>query len=64
MKHVPKNISIDLTYEILGRAALVLDMSVVIVRTVVTPNWTLAGDAFRCNQNETHEITTMSDDGI
>lgn len=54
----------DLTYEILGSAALVLDISVVIVRTVVTPNWTRAGEAFRWSQNETQEMTTMSDDGM
>lgn len=56
--------SMDLTYEILGSAALVLDISVVIVRTVVTPNWTRAGEAFRWSQNETQEMTTMSDDGM
>lgn len=35
----------DLTYEILGRAALVEDMRVVMVSTVVTPRDTLAGVA-------------------
>lgn len=63
-KHVPKYTSIDLTYEILGRAAFVEDISVVIVSTVVTPSDTLAGVAFRFNQNETHDIMTISPDGM
>ncbi len=33
-------------YEILGMAAFVEDISVVIVSTVVTPSWTRAGLAF------------------
>lgn len=45
----------DLTYEIFGSAALVEDMSVVIVRTVVTPSATRAGVALRCSQNDTYE---------
>ena len=53
-KQVPKYTSIDLTYDILGKAAFVDDMSVVIVNTVVTPNATLAGVAFRLSQKETH----------
>lgn len=54
----------DLTYDILGRAALVDDMSVVIVSTVVTPSDTLAGVAFRFNQNETQDIMTIRPDGM
>ena len=53
-KHVPKYTSIDLTYDILGKAAFVDDISVVIVNTVVTPSETLAGVAFRLSQNDTH----------
>jgi hypothetical protein len=53
-KHVPKYTSIDLTYDILGKAAFVDDISVVIVNTVVTPSATLAGVAFRLSQNDTH----------
>lgn len=54
----------DLTYEILGRAALVEDMRVVIVSTVVTPRDTRAGVAFRFNQNDTHDIITIRPEGI
>lgn len=54
----------DLTYEILGRAALVDDIRVVIVNTVVTPRATRAGVAFRFNQNDTQDIITMRPDGI
>jgi hypothetical protein len=53
-KHVPKYTSIDLTYDILGKAAFVDDISVVIVNTVVTPSETLAGVALRLSQNDTH----------
>ena len=56
--------SIDLTYEILGKCALVEDMSVVIVSTVVTPSETRAGDALRLSQKETHEMTTMRLEGM
>lgn len=63
-KHVPKYTSIDLTYEIFGSAALVEDMSVVIVNTVVTPRATRAGVAFRFSQNDTHDIMTIKPDGI
>lgn len=63
-KQVPKYTSIDLTYEIFGKAALVDDMRVVIVKTVVTPRATRAGVAFRFNQKETQDIITMSPDGI
>lgn len=52
-KHVPKYTSIDLTYDILGKAAFVDDISVVIVNTVVTPSETLAGVALRLSQNDT-----------
>ena len=45
-KHVPKNTSILLIYEILGNCELVEDINVVIVSTVVTPNATLAGVAY------------------
>lgn len=51
-KQVPKKTSIDLIYDILGIAALVDDMRVVIVSTVVTPSWTRAGLAF-CESGET-----------
>ena len=37
MKQVPKKMSMDLTYEIFGKAALVDDIKVVMVNTVVTP---------------------------
>lgn len=54
----------DLTYDILGKAAFVDDMSVVIVNTVVTPRATRAGVAFRFNQNDTHDMMTIKPDGI
>lgn len=63
-KHVPRYTSIDLTYEIFGNAALVDDMSVVIVNTVVTPSATRAGVAFLFNQKDTHDIITINPDGI
>lgn len=63
-KHVPRYTSMDLTYEIFGRAALVDDISVVIVSTVVTPSATRAGVALRLSQNDTHDIITISPDGI
>lgn len=63
-KHVPRYTSIDLTYEIFGNAALVDDISVVIVNTVVTPRATRAGVAFLFNQKDTHDIITINPDGI
>lgn len=63
-KQVPRKMSMDLTYEILGKAALVDDMSVVMVSTVVTPRETRAGVAARFSQKETHEMMTMSPDGM
>lgn len=63
-KQVPRYTSIDLTYEILGRAAFVEDISVVIVKTVVTPRETRAGVAFRFNQNDTQDIMTIRPDGM
>ena len=54
----------DFTYDILGRAAFVDAIKVVMVSTVVTPRPTLAGVAPRLSQNETHEITTIRLDGI
>jgi hypothetical protein len=56
--------SIDFMYEILGKAAFVVPISVVMVSTVVTPSDTLAGVAPRLSQNETQEMTTMSEDGM
>ena len=43
----------------MGRAALTLAMSVVMVRTVVTPSPTLAGAAPLLSQKETQDITTI-----
>ena len=37
---------------------------VVIVSTVVTPSETLAGVAPRFSQKETHEMTTISEEGM
>ena len=48
----------------MGRAALTELMRVVIVRTVVTPRLTLAGAAPRLSQKETHDMTTMSEEGM
>lgn len=42
----------------------VLTMSVVIVKTVVTPSATRAGVAFRLSQNDTHDMITINPDGI
>jgi hypothetical protein len=39
-------------------------MRVVMVSTVVTPRATRAGDAWRCSQKDTHDITTMSPEGM
>jgi hypothetical protein len=63
-KQVPRYTSMDFTYEILGRAALVEDIRVVMVSTVVTPRATRAGVAFRFSQKLTHEIMTISPDGM
>lgn len=51
-------------HDILGNAALVDDISVVMVSTVVTPRATRAGVAFRFNQNDTQDIMTISPDGM
>jgi len=48
----------------LGNAAFVEDMRVVMVSTVVTPRATLAGVAFRFSQKLTHEMMTISPDGM
>ena len=53
----------DLRYEILGNAAFVEEMRVVIVSTVVIPKATLAGTASRLNQKETQDSTTIRVDG-
>lgn len=63
-KHAAKYTSIDLTYEILGSAEFVDEMSVVMVRTVVTPKPTRAGVAPRFSQKETQDITTMREEGM
>jgi len=54
----------DFTYDIFGSAALVDDMSVVMVSTVVTPNATLAGVAFRFSQKLTQDMMTISPLGM
>ena len=56
----------DLTYDIFGREAFVEEMSVVMVKTVVTPSMTLAGVAPPplFSQKDTHEITTIRDAGM
>ena len=48
---------------ILGRAALELEMRVVMVRTVVMPSATRAGEASRWSQKEIQDSTTMSAEG-
>ena len=58
-KQKPRYTSIDFTYEIFGRAALVDAINVVMVSTVVTPKPTLAGVAPRFNQKLTQDITTI-----
>lgn len=63
-KHVPKYTSMDFTYDILGNAALVEDMSVVMVNTVVTPRATLAGVAFLFSQKLTQDMMTISPLGM
>ena len=50
-------------YAVCGRFLLADDKSVVIVRTVVTPRLTLAGVAFRSNQNDVNDIKTIKDAG-
>ena len=54
----------DFMYEIFGSWELVVPISEVMVSTVVTPRVTLAGVAPRFSQNETHEMTTISEEGI
>lgn len=51
-------------YEIFGRAVLVLEMRVVIVRMVVMPRATRAGAASRCNQKDTQDKTTIRLEGM
>ena len=63
-KQNPRYISIDLTYDIFGRASFVEAIKVVIVSTVVTPRPTLAGVAPRYNQKLTHDITTIKLEGM
>lgn len=63
-KHVPRYTSIDLTYDIFGNAALVEDIRVVMVNTVVTPKATLAGVAFLFNQKLTQDMMTISPLGM
>lgn len=63
-KHVPRYTSMDLTYDILGNAAFVDDMSVVIVNTVVTPKDTRAGVAHLFSQKLTHDMITISPLGM
>jgi hypothetical protein len=63
-KHVPRYTSMDLTYDIFGSAALVDDMSVVMVNTVVTPNETRAGVAHLFSQKLTHDIMTINPLGM
>ena len=53
-----------MTYEIFGSDALVDEMSVVMVSTVVTPSITRAGVAPRLSQNETQEMTTIREAGM
>jgi len=60
---VTRYTSMLLRYEIFGSAALVLEMRVVIVSTVVIPRATRAGAASRCSQNDTHDSTTIRLDG-
>ena len=63
-KQAAKYTSIDLTYDIFGRAELVEDMRVVMVSTVVTPNPTLAGVAPLFSQKDTQDMTTIREDGM
>lgn len=63
-KQVPRYTSIDFTYDIFGNAALVEDIKVVMVSTVVTPSDTLAGVALRFSQKLTHEMITIKPEGI
>ena len=63
-KHVTKYTSILFRYDIFGRDALVLDISVVMVSTVVMPRATRAGTAPRDSQNETQDSTTISVEGM
>ena len=54
----------DLTYDILGSAEFVEEISVVMVSTVVTPRPTLAGVAPLFNQKLTQEMMTIREDGM
>ena len=63
-KQQTKYTSMPLMYEILGKEALVLQMNVTIVKTVVMPRETRAGAAVRSNQNETHDRMTSSVEGM
>ena len=53
-----------LVYETGGREALIPDICVAIVRSVVTPRETLAGMAFGSNQKETQETMTNIEHGM
>ena len=44
--------------------ALIPDACVVIVKSVVTPNVTLAGTLSLSNQNDTHETATSMKEGM
>lgn len=55
--------SMAFIYETFGKLALVVLINVVIVKTVVTPSATRAGDASLCIQNDTHDITTINIEG-
>ena len=48
----------------MGSAELVDEMRVVIVSTVVTPRPTLAGVAPLLSQKDTHEMMTISEEGM
>jgi len=50
--------------ETLGSDALVLEMRVVRVRTVVMPSATRAGTALRSSQKDIHDNTTIRLDGM
>ncbi len=63
-KQAPRYTSMDFTYEILGSAALVEAISVVMVSTVVTPRLTLAGVAPLLSQNDTQDMMTIKLDGM
>ena len=50
--------------ETFGSEALVFEIRVVRVRTVVIPRATRAGTAFRSSQNDIHDRTTIRLDGM